>query len=412
MYPIAFSGLTSAGHYHITVDGDSVAASPEFWVLNTSLLYSQLVRDGVSFFQVQRDGADLVAGPLGRVASHLHDAHADIYAWPTFESPDSDVITDADLTRIGGPADVAGGWFDAGDYLKLTHSAAFGNVVLLASLRALGDDAPAGLSAEAHFGTAWLSQMWNQKAEALMLQVGIGSGNTAGTFTGDHGLWRLPQADDHDSNPVDRYAAAHRPAFLAAPPGSPISPNLAGRVSAAFALAAQVDAAGAPRQAAAEWRAATSLYAMAATQSPPDPLVTALPNAFYPESTWHDDMELAATEIALAAQRAVLVADLKRQLQTGASRADSDLFHTGGIYNDFDVDSHMFGLLTTEALYRAISGDDSFSQFATEQRNWLLGANPWGSSFMVGVGDTFPHCMQHQVANLSGSTDGTPPSPP
>jgi len=43
------------------------------------------------------------------------------------------------------------------------------------------------------------------------------------------------------------------------------------------------------------------------------------------------------------------------------------------------------------------------------RRDWLFGANPWGTSFMVGEGTTFPHCMQHQVANLSGSTNGTAP---
>jgi hypothetical protein len=36
-------------------------------------------------------------------------------------------------------------------------------------------------------------------------------------------------------------------------------------------------------------------------------------------------------------------------------------------------------------------------------RRWLgniLGANAWGSSFIVGDGRTFPRCLQHQVANL------------
>lgn len=28
---------------------------------------------------------------------------------------------------------------------------------------------------------------------------------------------------------------------------------------------------------------------------------------------------------------------------------------------------------------------------------------------MVGVGTTFPHCMQHQIANITGSLDGTTP---
>ena len=43
---------------------------------------------------------------------------------------------------------------------------------------------------------------------------------------------------------------------------------------------------------------------------------------------------------------------------------------------------------------------------------WLgnvLGANAWGSSFIVGDGQVFPHCTQHQVANIVGSLDGTAP---
>jgi endoglucanase len=39
----------------------------------------------------------------------------------------------------------------------------------------------------------------------------------------------------------------------------------------------------------------------------------------------------------------------------------------------------------------------------------ILGANAWGTSLIVGDGQTYPHCMQHQVANLVGSLDGTPP---
>jgi endoglucanase len=45
-------------------------------------------------------------------------------------------------------------------------------------------------------------------------------------------------------------------------------------------------------------------------------------------------------------------------------------------------------------------------------RQWIdniLGANAWGTSFMVGDGTTFPRCIHHQVANLLGS--GNPPIP-
>ncbi|WP_042385109.1 glycoside hydrolase family 9 protein [Streptacidiphilus melanogenes] len=467
VYPITFSGLTAPGTYRLTVSGDAKATSPAFRVEAPAALYGKLVTDGVGFFQNQRDGSAVIPGALKRQPSHLDDAHADVYAWPKFAAGGSDTITDGDLKQIAGPVDVSGGWFDAGDFLKFTHTAALGDTLLLASQRALGSAAPASLDAEAHFGEQWLDKMWDQPTKTLYLQVGIGSGNAAGTFHGDHDLWRLPQKDDGDTATADRYAAAHRPVFEAAAPGKPISPNVVGRVSAAFALAAQVDAKSDPARAAAEFQAATSLYAQANTASPPKPLTTALPNAYYPESTWHDDMELGAAEIALAAQAldrsaaaylgqaatwakdylasdtgdtfnlydtsalahadllkamagagnpsglavtpAALEADLKRQVQAGATNAGKDVFHAGGDYSDFDVDAHTFGFLTTEALYKQATGDASYDAFATEQRDWLLGANAWGTSFMVGEGSTFPDCMQHQVANISGSTDGKGP---
>jgi len=465
VYPISFSTLTTPGTYHIKVGGNASATSPSFTVEASGSLYGKLVADGVTFFQTQRDGSSVIAGSLKRQPSHLHDSSASTYAWPKFASGGSDTITTSDLTKIGGPVDVSGGWFDAGDYLKFSNNEAFGAITLFAAQRALGSAAPASLAAEAHFGETWLNKAWNQSTKTLVLQVGIGSGNSAGTFYGDHDLWRLPQKDDGDTATADRYAAAHRPAFLAANPGAKISPNLAGRVAAAFALAAQVDATSNPTQAAAEYQAAASVYAQANTSSVPNPLTTALPNAYYPESIWHDAMELGATELALAAQKlghssttylsqastyakdyiasdtgdtfnlydnsalahadlikaiaaagnpsglavtpAALKADLKRQVQSAATKATSDIFHAGGNYTDFDVNAHTFGFLTEEALYRQATGDKSFDGFATEQRDWLLGANPWGLAFMVGEGTTFPNCMQHQVANLSGSLNGT-----
>jgi endoglucanase len=462
VYPISFGALTRPGTYRIRVSGAASAKSPRFKIMDPAGLYGKLVADGVTFFQTQRDGRRVIAGALGRRPAHLNDAKASVYQTPKFKT--EDVIADSDLTKIGGQVDVEGGWYDAGDYLKFTHTTAYGAAVLFAAQRALGSAAPSTLDAEAHVGVDWLGKAWDESTKTLYLQVGIGSGNDAGTFTGDHDLWRLPQDDDSNTSAADRYAAAHRPVFQAAEPGTKISPNLAGRVSAAFALAAQVDAARDKANAAAEFRAATSVYAQAATADPPTPLVTALPNAFYPESTWHDDMEFGATEIALAAQKlgkdgsaylaaaatfargyldgetgdtfnlydtsalahsdliqalgsagnpsglAVtansLVVDLKRQVRAGAARAASDIFHAGGDYTTFDADSHTFGLLATEALYRQASGDASFAGVATQQRNWLLGANAWGTSFMIGEGTTFPRCPQHQVSNLRASVTG------
>jgi endoglucanase len=477
VYDITFSGLGALGTYHLAVHGDASGQSPSFSIESAASLYGQVVLDGVNFYQVQRDGADVIPGPLDRQPAHLNDAHATVYHTPDFvdTTVDDSLVPDSSLVKIKGAPTVnaEGGWYDAGDFLKFTHTAAYGDVVLYASERVLGNSAPSTLKTEAAYGENWLDKMWQMSTKTLYLQVGVGTGNGSDTvdptFNGDHDLWRLPQADATDTDPMDRYATVDRPVFEAAAPGHKISPNLVGRVSAAFALAAQVDAATNPARAQYEYEEATSLYAMADTSNPPSPLLTADPEAYYPETTWHDDMELGATEIALAAQKlshnampylvaaagfakdyiaddaaagdtfnlydtsalahtdlvhamaaagnptlavskAALIKDLKRQVQLGVTHAGSDTFRAAGDINQFDVDSHTFGWIAMEAWYTELTGDHRFDAFAAEQRDWLFGANAWGTSFMVGEGSTFPDCMQHQVANLSGNLHGLGPA--
>ena len=79
------------------------------------------------------------------------------------------------------------------------------------------------------------------------------------------------------------------------------------------------------------------------------------------------------------------------------------------IYDDFDAAPHAFGLVATALLYRSLTSDPAFDAFATSQRDWALGANAWGESLMIGVGQDFPRCPQHVVANLSGRQDGKAP---
>ena len=245
---------------------------------------------------------------------------------------------------------------------------------------------------------------------------------------------------------ADRFVS-HRPVFRAAPPGHPISPNLVGRVSAAFALAAQQDAGDRPGARARELRQARLLYARAATGHPPHPLVTALPHAFYPESTWRDDMQLGAAEIALAAQRLGQPAGAlprataphwargfiaehehghAQPLRHGrarglrARRRHGPRCHTAGSRSsradlvarparpdptaacgharhdpfgaaespcdEFDANSHTFGLIATVALYDRLTHSRRFQRLRDLERTWLLGGDPWGVGAMVGVG--------------------------
>src|SRR2546423_11081327 len=157
VYPITFSGVTAPGTYHIVVSGDASGSSPSFTVADAGALSGKAGADGVPFFQVQRDGPDVIKGALDRKPSHLNDASGSVYAIPNFQE-DSDVITDAKLTKIGGPDNVLGGWFDAGGYPKFTPTTAHGHGLLFASPRAPRAPPPPPLGHEGRFGQRRLRQ--------------------------------------------------------------------------------------------------------------------------------------------------------------------------------------------------------------------------------------------------------------
>jgi hypothetical protein len=88
------------------------------------------------------------------------------------------------------------------------------------------------------------------------------------------------------------------------------------------------------------------------------------------------------------------------------STAKGDPFGLGTALGDSDASPHAFGLYITDALYREYGGSGAYQAFAQQQLNFALGANAWGSSFVVGAGSTFPHCMQSEIANLEGALTG------
>ncbi len=104
-----------------------------------------------------------------------------------------------------------------------------------------------------------------------------------------------------------------------------------------------------------------------------------------------------------------LVAHLRGQIEQGRRHARHDPFGAAESVAEFDANSHTFGLIASVALYDRLSDTQRFRGFAGLERTWLLGGDPWGVTAMVGIGQRFPLCMQHQVANLSGSLDGSPP---
>jgi endoglucanase len=470
VYRLGFSALRRPGTYRIELLGPAGAQSPPFRIASGAALYHGLVLNAVRYYTSERDGADVESSVLDRQPANLTDRRAYVYKDPRYDDNDNLL---GKLTRIGGPVNVAGGWFDAGGgYEKFGYTASYADALMMIAAR----DFPGQyrtLLPEADFGLSWLRKLWNPAKKVLYIQVGIGNGNASNTIQGDYNFWFLPQQEDRmnvkpGGNPgPTAYYVKYRPVFEAAPPGQPISPDLAGRFAADFALGAQLAARTDPSGAGQLLSLARGIYAMAKTTNVGQ-IVTTFPYDYYPGTEWKSDMLWGAAEIALAdealgapswqvhndlevaanwAQAYIaqghpaggdtfnlydngavaeaellqamrqapfppvispdaLLTDLAAQLQVGEDWAKGDPFQLGTDLGPSDATPHAFGLYITNALYQRYGGSDAYQAFAQQQLNFALGGNAWGSSFVVGAGSTFPHCMQSEIANLAGSLSG------
>jgi endoglucanase len=476
LYTLDLTRLRTPGLYTISFAG---GRSPALRVAGAAAMYGPLSSGSVAFLQAQRDGPEVIPGPLRRAPSHPRDASAAVYAQPDYRGT---TLLRA-LVPTEARIDASGGWFDAGDYLKFVQTASFTDMTLLFTLRSFpaGVPAPAALTTEARFGTDWLLKMWDQSRRVLYYQVGIGDGNGR-SILGDHDLWRLPQADDA-RNPrpgSPSYYESYRPVFAANAPGAPISPNLAGRVAAAFGLCAQVFAQSDPAYSRRCLLAGQTIYDQANTH-PRGPLLTTSPHAYYNEPEWRDDMEFGATELYLSTQQALragsadglphtdlayylaqagvwanayieapssgqdslnlydistladydlvkilrtplaeelrkrvvvptdptsLLEDRADQLRLALRLARTEPFGLANPSTNLDTVAHALGYAVQARMYDELSSTSTFAGFAQSQLDWVLGANAWGSSFVVGAGTAYPHCLASQIPNLAGSLTG------
>ena len=117
----------------------------------------------------------------------------------------------------------------------------------------------------------------------------------------------------------------------------------------------------------------------------------------------------AGNPSGLETSQAALLADLKKQLDGALAQAAGDPFQFGFPWATYDTTSHGAGLSVMASEYDQLTGTSTYAAWSGRWLANILGANAWGTSLIVGDGTTFPHCMQHQVANLAGSLDGSPP---
>jgi endoglucanase len=104
-----------------------------------------------------------------------------------------------------------------------------------------------------------------------------------------------------------------------------------------------------------------------------------------------------------------LLRDMRKELQNAATQGASDPFGFGFPWAAYDTATHGAGLSVMAREYSLLTQSANFDDLSRRWAGNILGANAWGSSFIVGDGEVFPDCMQHQVANIAGSLDGTPP---
>ena len=519
VYALDFQ-VPASSTYTISVAGPIPANSPVFAVADAPSLYSGLLLNSLFFYETERDGPNYVPNILRAAPGHVSDRLAAVYQTPPLDGNDSISTTGAPLTPTGAAIDAAGGWWDAGDYMKYVETMSYSVALQEIGIRdfpgQMGKGAPVNppappaaisnsrnaegaptssdFTSEAAFGINFLLKMWDDKNKTLFYQVGNSQDwvNFPGLLS-DYDIWRLPQADDTWAGcDVSSTFICHRPVFVAGPAGSKISPNLAGRLAAAFAVCSVLNRTTNPNLADRCLKNAGDIFELADTSfadpaasvgagsCPSGCLLTIIPFDGYPETVWDDDMELGATELyfairdaqqhgadisglpstdpgkylAQAAQFAenyvtkiystgnsdtlnlydvsglahfelyrafvaagnpaglaltgpAIRAQLLQQVSDAVTHAKSDPWGFGASWSS-DTTSHGAGIsvMASEAQY--LTGNAGYNTYSLRWMANVLGANAWGSSFIVGDGSaTFPNCIQHQVANLAGALDGT-----
>jgi endoglucanase len=120
-------------------------------------------------------------------------------------------------------------------------------------------------------------------------------------------------------------------------------------------------------------------------------------------------MTLAGNPSGLAVTPANLLAEMKKTLDHAVSVAGKDPFGFGASWGAGDTPTHGAALAVMASEYDYLIHSKEYDAYSRQWIDNILGANAWGTSFIVGDGTTFPRCIHHQVANLLGW--GDPPMP-
>lgn len=340
----------------------------------------------------------------------------------------------------------SGGWHDAGDQLKylITGSYATAHMLMAYELyptafedrvNALGQPGPNGIADvldEAKWGLDWILKL-HPGSDQLIHQIADDR---------DHIGWKMP---DEDKSDYGWGQNSYRVAYFATgtPQGlnkykseaSGVS-NLAGRSAAALALAARIWLRDVKDSVFAQncLAAAKSLYKLGKEKEGFQQGNSYGAPYRYSEKTWADDMEWGAAELykstgnssylreakeyALKANtvswtpmdsvghyeyypfvnlghfalfdevdddfKNTLAAYYKSGLEDNLKRASKNAYNIGVPFI-WCSNNLLSSLITQGILYEKMTGDKSYRSFLVEQRDWLFGRNPWGTSMFTKI---------------------------
>ncbi len=423
-YELNFSDHKTAGRYYIQGKKSKSKSTP-FTIGNDA--YHQKPDILLEFMRQQRCGYN----PYLDMVCHQRDGRSAYGPMPE-----------------GTYVDASGGWHDAGDQLKylITGSYATAHMLMAYELypatfddltNHLGQPIPNGIPDildEAKWGLDWILKL-HPGPDQLIHQVADDR---------DHIGWKMPDEDpsDYGWGPNSyrvAYFATGKPQGLKKYQSEATGvSNLAGRSAAAMALAARIwkeelkDSVFAAKC----LRAAKSLYRLGREKEG-----FQQGNSFgapyrYSEKTWADDMEWGAAELYKSTGKKEYLKEAKEyavKANTVSWTAMDSVAHYEyypfinlGHYALYDVVDDGFketlagyyktglednikratknpynigvpfiwcsnnlltSLITQGILYEKMTGDKSYNQFLVEQRDWLFGRNPWGTSMFTKLPD-------------------------
>ena len=397
-YQIDFSKLTLPGNYRIEINSET---SVPFKI--GSAIYNSVVDSLMLFFREQRCGP---TNPILHKPCHLSDV--------------AGLIGDASYSGKSGRVDLTGGWHDAGDYIKFLSTTSYTTYMLMFSYdfdkNKFGfDDDKDGVPdvlAEAKIGLDWMLRC-NYSGDKLVTQVQDLRDHAAG--------WRMPENDSLQYN---------RLGYIG------IGKNQIGMYAAAMALASRIWSDKFHKYDFAKicLNAAEKFYSI--RNNVPD--IDSSQSGFYQDHTFYGKLALGAVELYITTKKPMYLDDAIKYADSAGSdywwsygnlnsladyrlakiiprfadyilnnlrffnmKKDSSIFHEAMAYSWGSTNAFL-GAALQAILYKNVTGNSSFDSLAIFQRDYALGRNPWGISFIYDIGSVYPKHLHSQVGFFHG----------